>query len=262
MADAFDPQHAERLGDPARLEALPRSAVVSLLRLDGAETVVDYGAGTGVYTIGVAQAVPGGRVVAVEALPRLAQMLREKITPDLAGRLEVVETDANAVPLADGAADRVVMVDVLHHLYDQPGALDEVVRLLRPGGLFVVLDWGDRERPAASSRRWDSRRSRHTSRARISRTTWRWWHPKGSRRWAPGGTRAGAPRPGSPAALSCAGDNRGKAWRAARRSLARAPARLAGVGSSAARPSGAACARGTGARGTGARATARAPGGG
>ncbi len=147
MADAFDPQHAERLGDPARLEALPRSAVVSLLRLDGAETVVDYGAGTGVYTIGVAQAVPGGRVVAVEALPRLAQMLREKITPDLAGRLEVVETDANAVPLADGAADRVVMVDVLHHLYDQPGALDEVVRLLRPGGLFVVLDWGDRERP-------------------------------------------------------------------------------------------------------------------
>ena len=147
MADAFDPQHAERLGDPARLEALPRSAVVSLLRLDGAETVVDYGAGTGVYTIGVAQAVPGGRVVAVEALPSLAEMLREKITPDLAGRLEVVETDANAVPLADGAADRVVMVDVLHHLYDQPGALDEVVRLLRPGGLFVVLDWGDRERP-------------------------------------------------------------------------------------------------------------------
>ena len=39
------------------------------------------------------------------------------------------------------------MVDVLHHLYDQPGALAEVTRLLRPGGLFVVVDWGDRERP-------------------------------------------------------------------------------------------------------------------
>ena len=77
----------------------------------------------------------------------MAELLREKLTPDLAERLDVVETDANPVPLADGAADRVVMVDVLHHLYDQPGALDEVVRLLRPGGLFVVLDWGDRERP-------------------------------------------------------------------------------------------------------------------
>ena len=43
MADAFDPQHAGRLEDPARLEALPQETVVSLLRLGGAETVVDWG---------------------------------------------------------------------------------------------------------------------------------------------------------------------------------------------------------------------------
>lgn len=147
MADAFDPQHAARLEDPARLEALPQAAVVSLLRLKGDETVVDYGAGTGIYTVAVAEALPQGRVIAVEALPRLAEMLRDKITPELAERLEIVETDANAVPAADAVADRVLMVDVLHHLYDQPGALAQVVRLLRPGGLFVVADWGDRERP-------------------------------------------------------------------------------------------------------------------
>jgi ubiquinone/menaquinone biosynthesis C-methylase UbiE len=147
MADAFDQQHAGRLEEPARLEALPPSAVVSLLRLRGAETVVDYGAGTGIYTVAVAEALPRGRVIAVEALSRLADMLRTKITPDLAERLEVVEKDDNAVPAADAVADRVLMVDVLHHLYDQPGALAEVVRLLRPGGLFVVVDWGDRERP-------------------------------------------------------------------------------------------------------------------
>ena len=147
MAEAFDPQHAGRLEEPARLAALPPAAVVSLLRLAGAETVVDYGAGTGIYTIAVAGAVPDGRVIAVEALPQLAQMLRDKITPDLGDRLEVVQTQANVVSAPDGVADRVVMVDVLHHLYDQPGALSEVTRLLRPGGLFVVVDWGDRERP-------------------------------------------------------------------------------------------------------------------
>ena len=147
MADAFDPQHAGRLEDPARLAALPQAAVVALLRLDGGETVVDYGAGTGIYTVAVAAALPRGRLIAVEALPRLAEMLRTKITPDLSERLEIVETDRNTVPEPDATADRVVMVDVLHHLYDQPGALAEVTRLLRPGGLFVVVDWGDRERP-------------------------------------------------------------------------------------------------------------------
>lgn len=147
MADAFNPQHAERLEDPARLAALPQAAVLSLLRLRGDETVVDYGAGTGIYTVAVAASVPDGRVIAVEALPRLAELLRAKLTPELETRIELVETDANTVSAPDGVADRVVMVDVLHHLYDQPGALTEVVRLLRPGGLFVVVDWGDHERP-------------------------------------------------------------------------------------------------------------------
>jgi ubiquinone/menaquinone biosynthesis C-methylase UbiE len=147
MADAFDPEHAGRLEDPARLDALPQSSVVSLLRLRGDETVVDYGAGTGIYTVAVAEAVPGGRVIAIEALARLADMLRAKIRPSIAGRVVVVETETNSVPVPDGTADRVLMVDVLHHLYDQREALAEVVRLLRPGGLFVVVDWGDRERP-------------------------------------------------------------------------------------------------------------------
>ncbi len=56
---------------------------MSLLRLAGDETVVDYGAGTGIYTVAVAEAVPDGRVIAVEALPSLAEMLRAKLTPEL-----------------------------------------------------------------------------------------------------------------------------------------------------------------------------------
>jgi ubiquinone/menaquinone biosynthesis C-methylase UbiE len=147
MADKFDPMNASRLEDPARLEVLPQAAVVALLGLSGSETVVDYGAGTGVYTVAVAAAVPDGKVYAVEALPQLVELLREKISPELADRVCVCETGDNVVPLDDGEADRVVMVDVLHHLHDQPDALEEVVRLLRPGGLFVVADWADVERP-------------------------------------------------------------------------------------------------------------------
>jgi ubiquinone/menaquinone biosynthesis C-methylase UbiE len=147
MADHFDPAHAKRLEDPERLEVLPQAAVVELLDLRGTETVVDYGAGTGIYTVAVAAAVPDGHVVAVEALPRLAGLLREKLTAELASRVAVVETEDNIVPLDDGEAHRVLMVDVLHHLDDQPEALEEVVRVLRPGGLFVVIDWADMERP-------------------------------------------------------------------------------------------------------------------
>jgi ubiquinone/menaquinone biosynthesis C-methylase UbiE len=147
MADKFDPAHAHKLEGPDRLEALPQATVVDLLQLTGAETVVDYGAGTGIYTVAIAEALPDGKVFAVEALPELLALLREKITPELAKRMCVCETGDNVVPLDDDEADRVVMVDVLHHLHDQPEALEEVARVLKPGGLFVVVDWGDTERP-------------------------------------------------------------------------------------------------------------------
>jgi len=152
MADQFDPENAMRLEDPARLEAMPQATVVRLLRLTGDETVVDYGAGTGIYTVAVATALPNGKVFAVEALPRLAELLREKLTPELAGRVCLSENGDNVIPLDDGRADRVLMVDVLHHLHDQPAALEEVARVLRPGGLYVVVDWGDTERPVGPPR--------------------------------------------------------------------------------------------------------------
>ena len=147
MADAFNPHHGRNLEDPARLEALPQSAVVDLLRLEGAETVVDYGAGTGIYTVAVAAAVPNGKVFAVEALPSSPRCSARRSRRSSRPAFACARRTTMSCPLDDGEADRVVMVDVLHHLYDQPDALEEVVRLLRPGGLFVVLDWGDEERP-------------------------------------------------------------------------------------------------------------------
>jgi ubiquinone/menaquinone biosynthesis C-methylase UbiE len=147
MADAFPAGHGSRLSAPERLKALPQADVVRFLQLEGCETVVDYGAGTGVYTEAVAEALSQGLVIAVEALPELAEQLRERLGERLLERVNVVVTADNHVPVEDGCADRVVMVDVLHHLYDQPGALDEAARLLRPGGLFVVIDWGAHERP-------------------------------------------------------------------------------------------------------------------
>jgi SAM-dependent methyltransferase len=43
------------------------------------------------------------------------------------------------VPLPDGSFDRIIAIHVLEHLRDLPRAIDEVMRLLRPGGVFDVV---------------------------------------------------------------------------------------------------------------------------
>ena len=42
-------------------------------------------------------------------------------------------------PLPDGSFDRIIAIHVLEHLRDLPRALDEISRLLRPGGAFDVV---------------------------------------------------------------------------------------------------------------------------
>jgi ubiquinone/menaquinone biosynthesis C-methylase UbiE len=147
VAEKFDPRNIDRLETPERLVELPPADVVRLLRLGGAETIVDYGAGSGVYTIPVAEAVPHGRVIAVEAYAELLERLEGRLSADLRPRVTLVQTETNTVPLADGAADRVLMINVLHHIRDEPDALDEVARLLAPGGLLVSIDFGQMDRP-------------------------------------------------------------------------------------------------------------------
>jgi 2-polyprenyl-6-hydroxyphenyl methylase/3-demethylubiquinone-9 3-methyltransferase len=53
-----------------------------------------------------------------------------------------------AIPLADGSVDCVVCVDVLEHVADIDRVLDEIVRVLKPDGLFL-FDTINRTRLAA-----------------------------------------------------------------------------------------------------------------
>ena len=52
--------------------------------------------------------------------------------------LTVLEGDASALPVADGVADAVTMLDVLEHLEDPRAAIAEAHRVLAPGGCLVV----------------------------------------------------------------------------------------------------------------------------
>ena len=52
--------------------------------------------------------------------------------------LPVMRADATLLPVADGALDLVVAFDVLEHLVDDDACAGEILRVLRPGGTFLV----------------------------------------------------------------------------------------------------------------------------
>jgi SAM-dependent methyltransferase len=111
---------------------------------DGAELVVELGAGTGKLTRAVAAL--GVRVVAVEPDSRMLAVLRGL-------DLEGVEGSAEAIPFGEGEADAVVAGSSLHW-FKLEQALPEIHRVLRPGGRF---GFG-----------WNHRDDRHPAIARMS----------------------------------------------------------------------------------------------
>lgn len=94
------------------------------------ERVIDVGGGTG----RAARAVSAPRRIVVD--PARGMTARA-----LAHDLEAVRADGATLPLGDASVDAVLIVDALHHVADRRGALTESHRVLRPGGVLVVVEF-------------------------------------------------------------------------------------------------------------------------
>jgi SAM-dependent methyltransferase len=108
--------------------------VAEKLALGPGRTVVDIGAGTGKLT---RQLVPtGARVIAVEPLEEMREQLLEAVQG-----VEVLAGSAEALPLADAAADGIT-VAAAFHWFDVDRALPELHRVLKPGGGLAIVGNG------------------------------------------------------------------------------------------------------------------------
>ncbi len=134
----WDAGAARVLDAPERERDMPAGKVMEMLSLMGSETVVDYGAGTGRLALAAAKRVaPAGRVIAIEDSSEMFQLLSERLAGIACAEPMLIEGDK--VPLPDQTADRILAVDVLHHI--RPDTLAEMRRLLTPDGMLLLIDW-------------------------------------------------------------------------------------------------------------------------
>jgi SAM-dependent methyltransferase len=99
---------------------------------------LDLGCGPGGF---LALMAPRCRtIVGADIVPDFISDCRSTIERQSINNASAVLLESTKLPFGDAEFDKVVMVDTIHHLEDHKSTLDEVFRVLKPGGLLLIFE--------------------------------------------------------------------------------------------------------------------------
>jgi tRNA A58 N-methylase Trm61 len=118
------------------------SEVLVHVGVSRAQTVLDYGCGSGIFTIPSARIVgKRGKVYAFEARSDRLERVREKAKEAALGNIEAVLSDSLklSIDLPDKSVDIILVYDMMHEVDDRRGLLQELHRVLKQDGILSVF---------------------------------------------------------------------------------------------------------------------------
>ncbi len=115
--------------------------LIERLPLSPSDVVVDLGAGTGYFSILMAERVPEGRVLAVDIQQEMLDIIEARKLDGAPSNIETVLGTITDPNLPSNAVDLILIVDAYHefsHPYEMGRAM---VDALKPGGKLVLIEY-------------------------------------------------------------------------------------------------------------------------
>jgi len=121
-----------------------RDRVIADLGLGKGDVVADIGCGRGYFSFHLARAVgQEGTVYATEIDEKALESVRQRADKEKVQNIKPVHSEPTNTKLPDNCLDAAIIVNVLHHVpKDQrPALTKDIVRSIKPGGFFYIIDW-------------------------------------------------------------------------------------------------------------------------
>lgn len=122
-----------------------RKKVVRLIKEKNPASVLDIATGTGDLAIMLAEAT-NAKITGFDLSAGMLEVGRKKIAEKkLENRIEMIQGDAENMPFADNSFDCITVAFGVRNFENLKSGLDEIYRVLKPGGKFVILEFSQPE---------------------------------------------------------------------------------------------------------------------
>jgi demethylmenaquinone methyltransferase/2-methoxy-6-polyprenyl-1,4-benzoquinol methylase len=119
-----------------------RRRLVALARLGPRSAVLDVAAGTGDVTLALARLGAPARVVSTDLVPSMLALARNKLWGfEGATAIDFVVADGQRLPFADARFDALTVAFGVRNMADRAAHFAEALRVLRPGGRYLCLEF-------------------------------------------------------------------------------------------------------------------------
>ena len=115
--------------------------ILTGLDLSG-QSVLDIGCGVGGIDVLLAETYGAGSVLGIDIEDPVLDRARERVAErGLDGKVSFQRVDPGPLPFEDASFEVVFSKDAMIHIPDKQALYADVLRILKPGGLFVASDW-------------------------------------------------------------------------------------------------------------------------
>jgi ubiquinone/menaquinone biosynthesis C-methylase UbiE len=139
----FNIKNIEKLDNPERRRTMPPEETLAKFNIKDEGDLLDVGCGIGYFTIPAAKLLKNNKVIGIDIMPEILDAAREKA--EGISNIEFKVSKEYFFPIEDNSIKYVLISNVIHEVEDKARYFNEVYRVLKEDGYFLIIDWDKRE---------------------------------------------------------------------------------------------------------------------
>jgi len=135
----FNIKNIEKLDNPERRKTMPPEETLLKFNVEDNGTLLDVGCGIGYFTVPASKLLKKNRVIGIDIVPEILDFARQKA--EGISNIEFKTSEEYSFPVQSDSVKYVLICNVIHEVSDVVRYFDEVKRVLKDNGYFLIIDW-------------------------------------------------------------------------------------------------------------------------